>query len=181
MSDVNRVVKAQNQVRVVATGRIYDKKKQLGDYVKKGDVIAVIGNPDLIYAGLNVDETNMAKLKTGQEVIVQLNTNKDRSYKAELHQILPLFDAASQSFQVKAYFTDSLDFRITGTQLQANVIIGQKKNALVIPRNYLGYGDKVTLKDKSIAVIKPGIISSDWVEVLGGLTQGDIIINELKK
>lgn len=181
MSDANRVVKSQNQVRVVATGRVYDKKKQLGDYVKKGDVIAVIGNPNLIYARLNVDETNMAKLKTGQEVIVQLNTDKARSYRATLHQILPLFDAASQSFQVKAYFTDSLDFRITGTQLQANVIIGEKKNALVIPRNYLGYGNKVSLKDKTVRIIKPGIISSDWVEVLSGLSLQDIIINEAKK
>ena len=35
----------------------------MGDYVRKGDVIAVVGSPNVIYAKLNVDETNMSKLK----------------------------------------------------------------------------------------------------------------------
>ncbi len=181
ISNINKVVSEQNQVRAITYGRIYEKRKQLGDYVRKGDIIAVIGNPNLIYAQLNVDETNMARLKTGQETIVQLNTNREKNYKATIHEILPSFDANSQSFLVKAYFTDSLDFKIIGTQLEANVIVGEKKNALVIPRDYLGYGNKVTLKkDRKIITVKTGIISTDWAEILNGLNENDVIILDNK-
>jgi multidrug efflux pump subunit AcrA (membrane-fusion protein) len=180
MSEVNRVIREQNQIKAVISGQIYEKKKQLGDYVRKGDVIAVIANPQLIYARLNVDETNMAKVKVGEEAAIQLNTNKGRIYKGIVHEILPSFESTSQSFIVKAYFTDSLDFRITGTQLEANIIVGEKKNALVIPRSFLSYGNKVTIKGKGPVVIQTGIISNDWVEVTGGLTENEELVPEKK-
>jgi multidrug efflux pump subunit AcrA (membrane-fusion protein) len=181
-SNVNQVMREQNQVKAINTGKIYEKKKQLGDYVKKGDVIAVIGNPDIIYAKLNVDETNMSKIKIGQETAIRLNTNRDKVYKANVHIILPAFDVVTQSFLVKAYFNDSLDFRITGTQLEANVIVGESKHALVIPRSYLGYGNMVLLKkDKKQVAIKTGVVSDEWVEVLSGLTEQDVIISDDKK
>jgi hypothetical protein len=60
-------------------------------------------------------------------------------------------------------------------------ITGEKKQALVIPRKYMSYGNKVKLKDKSIVVIKPGIISTDWIEVLDGLKEGQTILMELNK
>lgn len=177
ISNVNTVIKDQNQVKSIVAGRIYQRKKLLGDYVRKGDIIAVIGNPGLIYAQLNVDETNMAKLQVGQDAVIQLNTNKNKKYKATVHEILPSFDASTQSFIVKAWFTDSLDFRIAGTQLEANIITGEKKNALVIPRNYLGYGNKVILKkDKKMVTVKTGIVSNDWVEILDGITEKDELI-----
>jgi multidrug efflux pump subunit AcrA (membrane-fusion protein) len=181
-SNVNQVVKDQNLVKAINTGKIYEKKKQLGDYVKKGDVIAVIGNPDIIYAKLNVDETNMVKVHVGQETVLRLNTSRNKIYKADVHIILPAFDVASQSFLVKAYFNDSLDFRITGTQLEANIMVGESKHALVIPRSYLGYGNKVMLKkDNQQVEIKTGVISDEWVEVLGGVTEHDVLISDDKK
>ncbi len=177
VSNVNRVIKDQNLVKAIVAGRIYLKKKLLGDYVRKGDVIASIGNPNLIYAQLNVDESNMAKVRDGQEVVVQLNTNKDKTYKATVHEILPAFDAGTQSFIIKAWFTDSLDFRIAGTQLEANIITGEKKNTLVIPRSYLGYGNKVILKNgKKQVVVKTGIVSNQWVEILDGISEKDILL-----
>jgi multidrug efflux pump subunit AcrA (membrane-fusion protein) len=178
-SDVSQVVRAQNQIKAIQTGRVYQKQKQLGDYVRQGDVLAVIGNPARIYARLSVDETSMAKLRPGEVVIVQLNTNKTKKYRAVIREILPAFDTDSQSFILKAYFTDNLNFSITGTQVEANIITGERKNALVIPRNYLDYGDKVTLKagNKQV-VVKTGIVSSDWVEILGGITEKSVLLSE---
>ncbi len=178
-SDVSQVVSAQNQIKAIQGGKVYQKQKQLGDFVRQGDVLAVIGNPARIYARLSVDETSMAKLRLGETVIVQLNTNKTKKYRAVIREILPAFDTDSQSFIIKAYFTDDLDVSITGTQVEANIITGERKNALVIPRNYLDYGDKVTLKSgNKQVVVKTGIVSSDWVEILGGITEKSVLLSE---
>ncbi len=175
-SDVNEVISQQNQLKALHAGKIFLKKKQLGDYVRKGDVIATIGNPGLIYARLNVDENNMSKLKIGQEIVVRLNTNKNKIYKAVLRQILPAFDEASRSFLVKAYFKEKPDLDIIGTQLEANIITGTKKNAIVIPALFLGYGNKVTLKGgKKPVSVRTGIVSTDWVEILSGLKENETI------
>jgi multidrug efflux pump subunit AcrA (membrane-fusion protein) len=178
-SKVNKVLEKQNQVTAIHAGKVYVKQKQLGDYVRKGDVIAVIGSPDVIYARLNVDETNMSKLKVGQTVMIKLNTNEDKVYKASIKQILPSFDEVSRSFIIKAYFTEIPDFNITGTQLEANIVIGTKKNAVVIPLVYLSYGNKVMLKeDEKVVTVKPGIVSSEWVEILSGLDTQQAIITK---
>lgn len=178
-NEVSNALADYNQVVAYVSGKVYKKRKQLGDYVKKGDVIAVVGNPNNIYANLSIDESNMSKIKLGQNVVIQLNTNTQKTYKAQLAEILPAFDEATQSFYVKAFFTENLDFTITGTQLQANIIIGEKKNVLVIPRSYLGYGNKVLVEKKKAVDVKTGIISTDWVEITGGLTENQSILKEL--
>lgn len=178
-NEVSNAVADYNQIVAYVGGKVYLKKKQLGDYVRKGDVIAVVGNPNKIYAKLSIDESNMSKIKVGQSLIIQLNTNSQKNYQATIAEILPTFDDATQSFFVKAFFVENLDFKIIGTQLQANIILGNKKNALVIPRSYLGYGNKVLTDKKKSVSVKTGIISTDWVEIISGVSENDPILKEL--
>lgn len=91
-SQVNDFLESNNKVTAIIDGKVYKKKKQLGDLARKGDVIAVIGNPNKIYALLSVDESNISKIKLNQKVIVQLNTNKEKNYNGVVTQIYPSFD-----------------------------------------------------------------------------------------
>ena len=178
---MSAIIKDQNTVRALSNARVYERRKQLGDYVRKGDIIAVLGNPKLIYAKVNVDETSMSKVKEGQQCVIRLNTNKDKTYHAIVHQLMPKFDQNSLSYIVKLYFSDSLDFPLVGTQLESNIIVGERKQVLVIPKSYLDYGNKVTLaKDKKQIVIKTGLLSNDYIEVIEGLTESDELIENLK-
>ncbi len=172
---INSVFQGNNEIKAVVGGRVFQKQKQLGDYVHKGDVIAVIGNQNDIYAKLSIDETNISKIKLGQKTIIQLNTNKEKNYNGVVSEIYPAFDDLSQSFYCKVKFTEIMDFRISGTQLQANVIIGEKNNVLVIPKNYLGYGNKVYVKGQGQITVETGFISNDWVEILKGLDENTVI------
>jgi multidrug efflux pump subunit AcrA (membrane-fusion protein) len=177
---INSFLQGMNEVKAVVGGKVYKKFKQLGDYVRRGDVIAEIGDKNSIYAKLSIDETNISKIKLNQQVIIQLNTNKERNYKGVVSEIYPAFDEQSQSFYCKARFTDDLDFKVAGTQLQANIIIGNKANVLTIPRNYLGYGNKVTVKGKGVVTVTTGFVSSDWVEIDHGLDENSTILMDKK-
>lgn len=168
-----------NQVKALANGKIYKQKKQVGDYVRKGDIIAILANNKKIYANLNIDETNIAKIKLNQEIIIKLNVNALKRYKAKVSEILPTFDEQSQSFIVKAIFTKPIDFAISGTQLEANILVSQCKNTLVIPRSYLGYGNKVLNTNKKQINVQTGIISSNYVQILQGLKENQTILKEL--
>jgi len=179
--DVSGVSNDNSQVKAILAGKVYKKVKDVGDYVRRGDIIAVIGNSGALYARLNIDENNISKIKLGQQTIVELNVEKDKTYKAEISEIVPSFDEPSQSFICKAKFTENINFNISGTQLQANIIIDNKKNALVIPKAFLGYGNLVKTKEKGDVNIKPGFISGEWVEVLSGLDENTTIINDKVK
>lgn len=175
--DANKVAQQYNNIVVPQNGTVIDKLKTNGDYVKKGDVIATIADSKQIQAVLNVDETSIGKIKIGQPVFVKLNTDNTKIYAAKISEILAAFDEASQSFICKAIFDESLNIAFYGTQLEVNIFTSEKKNALLIPRNLMDFGNRVNVKGKDeYVVIKTGIISSDYVEVLEGITKDDVIL-----
>lgn len=179
--NISSFLSGSNEVKPVVAGKVYKKMKELGDYVRRGEVIAMIGSANSVYAKVNVDESNIAKIKAGQKAVIQLNTNKGVSYDGVLYELLPAFDDASQSFICKIKFEKEPDLKISGTQLQANIVIGSKKRAFVIPRSFLDYGSKVMVKGKDEpVVVKTGFVSSDWVEITEGLTENDVLLPMIK-
>lgn len=177
--NANAVLLDFNQIRAVYSGKVYQRYKEKGDFVRKGDVIATIGDSEFIYAKVSIDESSISQVKVGQEAIIQLNTNKEKTYKGKVAEILPAFDEQTQSFLCKIHFTDSLDFNMINTQLQVNIITGTSQNALLIPRNYLQYGNLVTIKgEKDPIKIETKFVSSEWVQVLSGIDEHTVIITD---
>jgi HlyD family secretion protein len=177
--DINSVSLNKNQIKAVKSGKIFKKYKQVGDYVTRGEAIALIGEPSNIYAKVNIDESNIGKIKMGQEALIQLNTNKEKTYKATVAEIYPSFDEASQSFICKLVFIDPLDFTIVNTQLQSNITVGLNKNALLIPRNFVDFGGNVQIKDqKEKTKVVTKFASSNWVQVLSGISDNTVLVTE---
>lgn len=179
-SDVNKVLQGNNELKAVIGGKVYNKFKELGDFVKRGEVIAVIGSPNDIYAKLSVDESSISKVKLNQEVIIQLNIDKNKNYKGIITEIYPSFDNKTQSFYCKVKFKDSLSSAISGTQVQANIITSKKDNILVIPRNYLDFGNVVLVKGKGKTKVTTGFVSNEWVEIIDGIDESTTIQVEKK-
>jgi HlyD family secretion protein len=176
---ISRLRRDQNKITAQVSGKVYRKYKETGDFVKKGDVIAQIGDAAFIYARVNVDESNIGRIKTGQQALVQLNTNKEKTYRGRVAEIDPAFDEETQSFTCKIYFTDSLDFTVLGTQLQSNIVVDVQKNALLIPRNYLDFGSRVTVKGKKQPVkVTTKFVSSEWVQVLDGIDDKTVLVTD---
>jgi len=180
--NANAVLLGFNQIKAVYTGKVYQRFKEKGDFVRKGDVIATIGDANFLYANVSIDESSISQVKVGQEAVIQLNTNKQKTYKGKVAEILPAFNEQTQSFVCKIHFIDSLNFKIVNTQLQVNIITGTSMNALLIPRNYLQYGNLVTIKgEKDPVKIQTKFISSEWVQVLSGLDENTTIITDKMK
>ena len=175
-------VKAGNQyynLMAIGNSKVYQIFKKQGDLVRRGEQVAQLGNPDSIVINLDVDEGSIGKVQTGQQVLIELNTQKNKSYEAHISKIYPHFNDNSQSYKVEARFNEEVPGLISGTQLQANIITNKKENSLLIPHVYVLPGNKVQVrKDKKIdtVTITTGIVSDEWIEVLSGLTTTDKIV-----
>ena len=158
-----------------ADGMILNIYKKNGDLVKKGETVANMRSGKIV-ARLFVSEDDINRVQMNQSVLISLNTDKDRVYKATVSKIYPAFDEASQSFLVEANFVDMPEALKDGTQLQANFIIGEKKNVWVIPTIYLTEGDSVLLANSHKKMgVKTGIKTLEWVEILSGITGEDVL------
>lgn len=182
-SQLQNAVAGNQYYNLVAIGssKVYQIFKKQGDLVRKGDQVAQLGNPDSIVINLDVDEGSISKVQLGQQVLVELNTEKNKTYEARISKIYPHFNETSQSYKVEARFLKEMPGLISGTQLQANIITNRKDKALLIPHVYVVNGNKVLMqKDKKIdsVTITTGIVSDEWIEVLSGLTPNDKIVKE---
>jgi multidrug efflux pump subunit AcrA (membrane-fusion protein) len=152
-----------------SNGRIENVYKKNGDLIRKGDVIADLG-AGLQIARLLIAEEDIDRVRLGQRALVSLNTDKLHVYNAAITKIYPSFNTNDQAFIAEATFDTLPSGLRNGTQLQANILLGEKKHALVIPTNFILPGDSVILaSDHSHIPVKTGIRTLEWVEILDGL------------
>lgn len=167
------------ELAAISAGKVYQVYKKQGDLVRRGDKVAQIGNPDSLVIYLDIDEGSIAKIHEGQQVLVELNTDKGKTLEAVVYKVYPHFNETSQSYKVEARFTKATSGIISGTQLQANIITNIKASTILIPYIYVLPGNKVLVKkgdNVDTTSITTGIVSDDWIEVLSGVSESDKIV-----
>jgi multidrug resistance efflux pump len=157
-------------IKSTKKGQVLNIFKEQGELVKKGESLAKIGSGKTI-AKLFIDEEDINHVKVGQKTKIALNTDKGNPVDAAISKIYPAFDSVEQSFILEAEFLEEDNTIFANTQLQANIIIAEKENALVIPIQYLGEDKRVTLADNSVVDVEIGIKSSNWVEIISGIDE----------
>lgn len=162
------------KIVAASDGVIFEIQKQRGELVKRGEPLAEIGSGKYI-AKLFIAEEDINKLKLGQEVFIELNAERGKSYRANISKVYPYFDSKEQSFLAEATFAESTALLKSGTQLQANIKTSEKNNAIVIPSEYLLPGDFILDKNQDQVKVTVGIRSNEWVEIISGLDESSII------
>ena len=162
-------------------GIVLQKYIENGETVKRGEAVAEIGSGDFI-ARLLISEEDISKIRLEQEVFIELNSHKNKSFRGKISKIYPAFSTQEQSFVAEAIFTENVPGIKAGTQLQANIVVEKKQQALVIPATYLLADDYVLKGDKNNKVrVKTGISTSEWVEITEGLNETDKLYQPRKK
>ncbi|SFC14032.1 Multidrug efflux pump subunit AcrA (membrane-fusion protein) [Flexibacter flexilis DSM 6793] len=160
--------------------KVYSILKEKGEFVRKGEVLAILGNVDEFVVVLNVDEASIKKIQERQIVLLELNTEKGNAYPATISKIYPFFDQATQSYKVEAIFDSLPKTLINGTLLQANIIVAEKDSTLLIPRACLLPNGKIVIakdgNEQDTLQIRTGIVSTEWVEVLSGVNIMDRLV-----
>jgi len=151
-------------------GLVLNIYKEQGELAKRGESLAKIGSGKII-AKLFIAEEDINHVKVGLKAKIALNTDKNNPVDAVITKIYPSFDVVEQSFILEAEFQKEDTHLLSNTQLQANIIIAEKENALVIPAYLLEENDQVRLRDNTLLTVETGIKSGQWVEIIGGLDE----------
>lgn len=162
-------------LRTALTGQVLQIIKTNGELVRPGETIAEIGAGKTIIK-LYIPEENINRIKLGQTTLIELNTDKGNIHKGIINKIYPAFNTQEHAFIAEAIFVDALLHLKPGTQLQANIIIAEKSNVMVIPSYFLLPGDSVLVKDRQEKVpVKVGIRSMEWTEILHGIAENTVL------
>ena len=169
-----QLAKAQQgngNIKSYVSGVVYDVYKQPGDMVYPNQPLALIGAGRMI-ARLLADEDDLAKISVGQKVLITMDAYPGKIFNATIKKIYPILNKVEQSFRVDAEFDDALPPGMYGLNIEANIVINEKVQALVIPKKAVMKGDSIMIKegDKITKLkITKGTEDKDWVQVTGGI------------
>ncbi|MFD0976904.1 efflux RND transporter periplasmic adaptor subunit [Salinimicrobium gaetbulicola] len=156
-------------VKSKINGKVYALHKKEGEIVTTSQPIASVGCADNFVIEMLVDEVDIVKIQKGQSVLLTLDSYPGEVFQAEVSKIYPKKDERNQTFLVEAIFEIEPKVLYPGLSGEANIIISQKKDALVIPRNYLKENDSV-LTEEGFVKVNTGLSSLDSVEIKNGIT-----------
>ena len=157
---------------------VYELNKKAGDYIRPGDALALLGAGRLI-AKLKIDESDFAKVHPGQKVLITGDVFGDEVKEGRVLRVLPRMNEREQSFTVEAELPNTGLPSVYGLNIEADIIIAEERQALLIPKEFLLPGDSVQIKkDDALATVKvkTGLISGNYVEVTQGIdTQTQLV------
>jgi HlyD family secretion protein len=179
----SQVATAQNDfnnsiIRSENAGTVYQMLKEKGEAVKANEAIALLGKSAARLIRLSVDQQDIDRMKIGQSVLLKTDATGDKIYRAKVSRIYPTMNEADQTFRVDAFFSENDNQPYIHTSVEANIIIQQKQQALVIPGLALLPGDSVKIKRNGRVItiaVNTGIHTLNEVEVLSGLNEKDDI------
>ncbi len=150
-------------------GKVYAIYKNPGEIVNTMEPLALVGSATDFVIELLVDEVDIVKLQRRQQVLVTLDAYNGQVFTAKVDKIFPKKDERNQTFLVEALFDEQPDVLYPGLAGEANILIDQKKEALIIPKQFLINGNRVKTDD-GIVEVELGLQSMDSVEVINGIT-----------
>jgi len=162
-------------VRNKIDGKVYEVFKEPGEFVSMQEPVAMIGSKDKFIIKMRIDEVDITKVKLGQSIIVALEAYKKKTFKAKITRISPKMDAQTQTFEIEGEFINAPESLFMGLTGEGNIIILERKNAIVVPLEYVT--DENIVKTESGDVkVKIGSRSLSHIEILSGLKEGDVIL-----
>lgn len=157
-------------------GKVYDIIPKEGELIAGNRPIMEIGATSRFETELQVDETDIVMVKEGQPVYYELDAIKDTVLSGMISLIYPRINTIERTAKVIASIDPAGYPMYPGMALEANIVINEKDSVMVLPITYVTEENEVILEDGSRKQIETGIRDLNYVEVLSGLKEGDIVL-----
>ena len=147
--------------------------------------IVDIADTSRMFALVNVDETDIAQIKVGQEVSVIVDAYANQPFTGRVTKIAPqsVTDQNVTTIPVTVEI-NSPDMRLKpGMNATCDFIIGKKSDVLMVPNEAIkdsgGRGSTVTLLQNDNQVkqrVRVGLVGADYSEIIKGVKEGDKVV-----
>lgn len=186
---------AMNNYTITApiSGTIIEKDAKVGDAVKTGDTLCIVYDLSYLEMSINVDELQISSISVGQQVQITADAVPDKTYVGTVTRVLMKgkSDGGTTTYPVSIRIDDTDGLR-PGMNANAEIVVAEAKNALVVPNAAVVRGSYVLVtKDSPSAAsadtameapegfvyvpVKTGVSDDDYTQIVSGIQEGDTI------
>ena len=186
---------AMNNYTITApiNGTIIEKDAKAGDAAKAGDTLCIVYDLSYLEMGINVDELQISSISVGQKVQITADAVPDKTYVGTVTRVSMKGTAngGTTTYPVTIRIDDTDGLR-PGMNANAEIVVAEAKNALVVPNAAVVRGSYVLVtKDSPSAAnadttmeapegfvyvpVKTGVSDDDYTQIVSGIQEGDTI------
>lgn len=158
-------------------GKIIRRDGEIGEIIPAGQPVFWLSCCAGLRIETEVDEEDIALVSPGQKVIISADAFPGELFNGQVDSITPKGDPVSRSYRVRIGLEPETKLMI-GMTAEANIIIREEKDALLVPASAVAEGKVMTIRDgKATPVdIETGARGPDVVEVRKGLDENDLVV-----
>ena len=152
--------------------------------VSNNIVIVTIDDNSTIYSDIKIPENYSAYIKKGLPVEVKIASYKNKKFEGEIDFVSSRINADTRSLLSRIKVKNKDLELISGSLLEVSVKFDLRNSLSVPDTSVMVEGDKsyvYKINDENIAnktEVKTGLRSEKNIEIISGLTEGDIIVAE---
>ena len=175
------------------SGTIIEKDAKVGDAVKAGDTLCIVYDLSYLEMSINVDELQISSISVGQQVQITADAVPDKTYVGTVTRVSMkgASNGGTTTYPVSIRIDDTDGLR-PGMNANAEIVVAEAKNALVVPNAAVVRGSYVLVtKDSPSAAnadtameapegfvyvpVKTGVSDDDYTQIVSGIQEGDTI------
>jgi HlyD family secretion protein len=164
-------------------GVLITRNVERGTVVQPGKALLVLAPTGEVQLVLQIDERNLGKIDLGQKAVASADAYPDRRFPAVVSYINPGIDITRASVEVKLTVSDPPDYLRQDMTVSVDIEVASKNDTLILPARSVhdalsGAPWVLILKDDRAAKrpVNLGLRGNAAVEILGGLSLGDVVI-----
>lgn len=179
--DMVRLELSYTQIVAPIDGVVAQRMVKLGNLIQLNTTLFRIVDARELEAVLNVPERELATLRQGLAVTMEVDALPGKPFVGVIDRVSPVVDAGSGTFRVTCAF-ESDGVLKPGMFGRIGVIYDQREDALTIPRTALleDAGESAVFAVRDGAAVRVpielGYINGELAEVRGGLNEGDSVV-----
>ncbi len=171
-------------VRAPFDGYVSQRLVDPGSFVSQGETLTVLYQVDPLRISFYLPEKYFGQTQLGQKVRVAVPAYPDQSFEGALNYISPSVEESTRNFMVRADIENPGNLLRPGFFAQATLILGQKKDALVIPEKALvatrdGFMVFKVDPENGRAIgtrVSTGMRRPGVAQITDGLSGGDMVV-----
>ncbi|MFB0564274.1 MAG: efflux RND transporter periplasmic adaptor subunit [Candidatus Aminicenantaceae bacterium] len=170
------------EIKAPISGIVSQRLIKVGNMVKLDQPTFKITDFNPLLAVLHIPEKELSKLQIGFPAKLEADAILGSEFQGKILRISPIVDSGTGTFKVTVGVNDKTRMLKPGMFTRVKIVYDTHKNALLVPKDAILTEDSekwaFLVKDDTVikSEVKVGYNNTTHVEILSGLSLGDIIV-----
>lgn len=177
----------RHQITAPFDGVISRKWTESGEWLDPGDPVIELTNVTKLYIDFQTPQSVWEKIDPKTEILIKLDAHPGRMYKGKIDWLMPVANAQTRTFQLRASVEDETASLAPGMSASALLRLNSGKQGVTVPRDAIlrhpdgrivvwvakRDGESVIVSERRV---ETGIQFEGMVAISEGLSPGELIV-----